>query len=431
MAEDRFDVIVVGAGVAGSTAAACLAQKGLDVLLVERGPYPGSKNLSGGILYGSVLRQLVPDFWETAPVERRITNFATTFLTPDSHLHIDFKSSKLDHEPYNAVTVLRARFDRWLADVAEQAGAVLVTGIKVDRLVKRDGRVAGVMAGEEEILADVVIAADGANSFIAQDAGLIERVEPDQVGLGVKEVISLPESVINERFHLIDGQGAAYSIVGSATEGIPGGGFLYTNRDSLSLGLVMKVDDLVREKRKPAEILENFKQHPWVSAMIAGGTLLEYGAHLVPEGGLERMPRLYDHGLLLVGDAAGLSVNNGFVVRGMDLAIGSAMIAAEAILEAREVRDFSREGLAVYQNKLDRSFVMADMRTYARTPQFFEKQSLFETYPALIEEIMLNIYRHDGSPRKHLTSMATQVVKEKHLSVLELARDFLDGARAL
>ncbi|MHB8933094.1 MAG: FAD-dependent oxidoreductase, partial [Bellilinea sp.] len=324
MSEEIFDVIVIGAGVAGSSAAYKLVKAGLQVVLIERGPFPGSKNLSGGVLYGKVLHELIPNYWETAPVERTITNQVVSFLTADSSVNLDFKTEAFNTPPYNGFTVLRSRFDRWLAEQAENAGAMLVPGIKVDGVLKQNGQVVGITAGGEEMLAKVVIAADGANSFIAQQAGLRGTIPARHAGVGVKEVIGLPREVIEERFHLSGNQGAAYNIVGYATRGVPGGGFLYTNQESLSVGLVIHLDALVERQLKPAEIFEDFLAHPMIAPLIKGGKLLEYGAHLVPEGGLAMMPQLAADGLLLVGDAAGLGVNNGFVVRGMDLAIGSA-----------------------------------------------------------------------------------------------------------
>ena len=136
--EDKFDVIIVGAGVAGSAAAIKLAQAGLQVVVIERGPFPGSKNLSGGVLYGRVLTQLIPNYWEQAPIERYITDEVVTFMTGDSSFNIDYKTQSFSTPPYNGVSVLRSRFDRWLAEQAESAGAMLVPGIRVQRR-RRDG----------------------------------------------------------------------------------------------------------------------------------------------------------------------------------------------------------------------------------------------------------------------------------------------------
>lgn len=431
MSEEIFDVIVIGAGVAGSSAAYKLAKAGLQVVFIERGPFPGSKNLSGGVLYGRVLHELIPNYWETAPVERAITNQVVSFLTADSSVNLDFKTEAFNTPPYNGFTVLRSRFDRWLAEQAEEAGAMLVPGIKVDGVLKQNGKVTGITAGGEEMLAKVVIAADGANSFIAQQAGLRGTIPPRHAGVGVKEVIGLPREVIEERFHLSENQGAAYNIVGYATRGVPGGGFLYTNQESLSVGLVIHLDALVERRLKPAEIFEDFLAHPMIAPLIKGGRLLEYGAHLVPEGGLAMMPQLAADSLLLVGDAAGLGVNNGFVVRGMDLAIGSAIAAADTIIEAHAANDFSLKRLSSYPSKLEKSFVMQDMRTYARAVDFMTNERMFEAYPALLTDLFTDIYRQDAQPKKNLVPTALQAVKESPVSMFDIIKDVLAGGRAL
>ncbi|HVN55784.1 MAG TPA: FAD-dependent oxidoreductase [Anaerolineaceae bacterium] len=429
---DKFDVIVVGAGVAGSTAAYLLARQGLQVVLIERGPYPGSKNLSGGVLYTHSLHQILPNFWEEAPVERCITNQVVIFMTGSAHFNIDYKDEAFSKAPYNAFTVLRGKFDRWLAEQAEAAGAILVPRIRVDRVLRgHQGEVIGIAAGEEEMLADVVIAADGANSFLAQEAGLRGRIPTHQVGVGVKELIALPRETIEERFRLDGREGAAYAIVGYATQGVAGGGFLYTNLDTISAGLVMRLDDLVQNKLKPGDVIEDFLSQPMIAGLVKGGKLVEYGAHLVPEGGLAMMPRLVADGILVVGDAAGLGVNNGFVIRGMDLAIGSAAAAAEAILEARARNDFSTGGLGDYAQKLEKSFVLADMRTYARTPEFFSNDRLYHAYPAMLTDLMRQIYTHHAVPREHLVSMFSRSARENGVSLFDLVRDLFSGVRSL
>lgn len=432
MSEQAVDAIVVGAGVAGSTAAYLLAQAGLEVALIERGPYPGSKNLSGGVLYTQALRQVLPNFLDEAPIERVISNQVISFMTQEASFNIDFKNQAFRQAPYNAVTVLRAKFDRWLAEQAENAGAMLVSGIKVEHLLRDEaGRVVGVSAGDDEIRAGVVIAADGVTSFLAQEAGLRGRIPTGQTATGVKEVIALPREVIEDRFHLDGDEGAAYTIVGYATRGVPGGGFLYTNRDSLSLGLVMRLDDLIKTQSRPAEIFEDFKAHPMIAALIKDGRLLEYGAHMVPEGGVAMMPRLYMDGMLVIGDAAGLGINSGFVIRGMDLAIGSAAAAAKAVIEAKERGDYSAAGLQAYARHLDDSFVMKDMRTYRRAPAFLHTPRLFTSYPELMADVMTQIYTHDGTPKEHVAPTLRKRLKESDISMIDLLKDLMEGARAL
>lgn len=432
MTDDKFDVIIVGAGVAGSTAAYLLAQQGLQVVLVERGPYPGSKNLSGGVLYSRVLERIIPGFAEEAPLERCITNQVISFMTGESTFSIDFKSAGFQQAPRNAFTVLRAKFDRWLAEKAEAAGAMLVPGIKVEQVLKdASGRVVGVLAGEDELLADVVIAADGATSFLAQQAGLRGRISTKHIATGVKAVVGLPRSVIEDRFHLDGNEGVAYTTLGTATRGVAGGGFLYTNTESLSVGLVMRLDELVRTKSRPAEIFDEYLAHPLIAALVKDGEILEYGAHVVPEGGLEMLPQLFTAGMLVIGDAAGFVINNGFAIRGMDLAIGSAIAAAQAVVEARAAGDFSTQSLSRYQRILDRSFVMADMRTYARAPHFLENPRLFKDYPELLASLMTRVYTQNATGKQPVRVDARQSLKDSPISLIDIARDIIEGVRAL
>ena len=137
-AEPDFEVIVIGAGVAGCVTAYQLARQGRSVLLIERGEAPGSKNLSGGVLYSRGMQQVFPGFLDEAPVERRITRNYINFINADSSVAIDYKDTRLS-DPVNAVTVLRAKLDPWLAAQCEEAGALLMPGIRVDRVLTEDG----------------------------------------------------------------------------------------------------------------------------------------------------------------------------------------------------------------------------------------------------------------------------------------------------
>ena len=152
MSDDRFDAIIVGGGLAGCSAAIVLARAGKEVLMIERGDYCGAKNMTGGRLYGHSLEKIIPNFAEIAPIERVVKKEKISLMTEDGSLDIGYHSAKLSAAPESAsYTVLRAKFDRWLAEQAEEAGAEIIPGIVVDKILVEDGKVVGVEATGEEM----------------------------------------------------------------------------------------------------------------------------------------------------------------------------------------------------------------------------------------------------------------------------------------
>ncbi|MCV2394759.1 FAD-dependent oxidoreductase [Actinotalea sp. M2MS4P-6] len=426
-----FDVAVVGAGPAGSVAAHQLAGAGHDVVLIERGSEPGSKNLSGGVLYGRALEAVFPDYLDDAPVERRITRNVVTFLNRGSRVAIDYSDDRLA-DPTNAVTVLRAKLDPWLAGRAEEAGAMLMPGVRVDApLLDGSSRVIGVKAGEDELRTRVVVAADGVNSFLARAAGFRPAPEPHQLAVGVKAVVDLPAATIEERFGVAPGLGAAHAIVGDCTLGIGGGGFLYTNRESLSLGVVLRLDDLVKRGLESTEVFEHFLAHPGVAPFLEGGEVSEYGCHLVAEGGQAMMGRLAVDGMVLVGDAAGLTINSGLTVRGMDLAVGSGSVAATVVHDALEAGDTSLAALGRYEQALRDSWVGQDMATYAKAPAFLEEPRMYDGYGTLLADVLHGVFDLDTRPRRRLWRTALDTVRHSPLRTRDLVSDVWKGVRSL
>ena len=335
---EGFEVVIVGAGPAGSAAALTLARAGVEVLVVERGDYPGAKNLFGGILYSGVLNELVPKFWQQAPVERHIVNRRWVALDSDTQVGLDLKSARFDEPPFNnTFTALRSKFDRWFAEQAEEAGAMIINETNVDELLMDGGQVAGVRTGREEgdVEAKVVILAEGANALLAEAGGLRQRMEPDNRVNAVKEIIALPREIIDDRFHLEGDQGAAIEYFGGAVRGMIGSAFLYTNRESLSVGVGCMIGDFLRTRTAPYELLDHFKHHPAVSPLLRGGQTVEYATKMIPEDSYDDLSDLYADGVLLVGDCAGL-VNPSIHHEGTNLAMASGVIAAETVLEARK-----------------------------------------------------------------------------------------------
>lgn len=385
MAEDRFDAIIVGGGLAGIAAAYRLAQEGLEVLVVERGNTCGSKNMTGGRLYTHTLEKLIPDLLQRAPLERRIVKERFSLLTPSSGTTIEVDSAKLGGLYANSYSVLRAPFDRWLADEAEAAGVMFVCGVLVDDLIIRDGRVCGIIAGEEEMEADVVILAEGVNAQLAQKAGLREELQPDQVEVGAKEVLSLDQAVLEDRFHLAPGEGIAWIIRGEDAFGPGANGFLYTNKDTISLGVVTEIGKIPSAQHSMVELVDLLKEHPVVAPLIAGSKTVEYSAHLLPCGQGAILPRLCGDGVLLAGDAAGLAINLGYVVRGMDLAVESGLLCAETVLKCHETGDFSREALSSYETAIQNSFIPRDMERCGSYAAQLGNKALYDDPAKLID----------------------------------------------
>lgn len=429
--EYDFDVIVIGAGVAGCVAAFQLAAAGHEVALIERGAEPGSKNLSGGVLYCRILEQVFPGFVERAPVERRITRNVVSLLNADSHVNIDYWDARLA-DPVNAVTVLRARLDPWLAAQCEDAGVTVMSGIRVDTLLRQGEQVVGVRAGDDELRARVVVAADGVNSFVAQAAGVRGKEPTKHLALGVKSVIRLPRPVLEDRFRCVGDEGVAYSFVGDCTQGVAGGGFLYTNVDSVSVGVVLRLDDLAAQGRSSSELHDHFLAHPAVAPLLAGGELLEYGSHLTIEDG----PAMVAHdltrpGLVIVGDAGGFTLNTGLTIRGMDLAAASGVAAATAIGRALRTSDVSQTAMDAYRTELDRTFAGADLKTYAKAPAFLQNPRLYGDYGRLVADILHAVYDLDLTPRRHLAATARSAFRRSGLKAVHVAGDALAALRAL
>ncbi|MCX7635089.1 MAG: FAD-dependent oxidoreductase, partial [Syntrophales bacterium] len=199
---EKFDVIIVGAGLAGLAAADRLAQGGVEVLVLERGDYAGAKNVTGGRLYVNPIRELFTDLWPEAPWERHIVREGVTLMASNGAVSLTYSGDEIRREPHQSYSILRSRFDRWFADKVESRGAMILTKTKVQDLLQENGRVAGVVAGGDELRADVVILCDGVLSLLAEKAGLRTPGPPHHYALGVKEVIALDAGVINERFHL-------------------------------------------------------------------------------------------------------------------------------------------------------------------------------------------------------------------------------------
>jgi electron transfer flavoprotein-quinone oxidoreductase len=427
-----FDVIIVGAGPAGSMAALKLARAGLNVCMLERGRHPGAKNMFGGLLHNTpVLNEMLPSFREKAPLERHVYKKVLAFMTPESAVSLTFENENFEQLPYNGYTVFRPAFDNWLAGEAVKEGALLLNDCTAEDLIKKDGRIIGVtVKGREgELRGNIVIAADGVLSFMAKKAGLRGDLQSADMGLGIKLLLGLPEATINERFHLVRDEGADISFVG-IPQGLRGGSFLYTNRESISIGMVIHLDSLRASGKAPYEVLDELLQHPQVRKLIKGARPLEYSAHLISEGGIQAMPQLYTGGMMVAGDAAGLCYTNGINLEGINLAMTSGVLAAETALEAIEAGDYSARMLSRYKKKLDDSFIIKDMKTFRNAVGMMHMERLFQAYPQVLASIFERLYRVDGTPKSKLLRLARKEAL-KEVGLTNLVADGIKIGRAL
>ncbi|MDP9363560.1 MAG: FAD-binding protein [Chloroflexota bacterium] len=418
--DDKLDAIVVGAGPAGIAAARGLAAAGLATVVLERGQFPGAKNVWGGILYRQPTEEQLPGFEAEAPLERPIVEQRYLVLTDDAMLGATYRSQRFAEPPYNAYTVQRPAFDRWHAAKAEEVGAEVYPEFAVTDLLWEDGAVAGVTTGEPdgELFANVVVLADGANSLLAQKVGLHKEWAPIEQALIAKETIALPAEKIEDRFALPAGMGTALEIFGESTQNLLGYGFVYTNKESLAIGTGALLEDLILSGINVNDMLDRFKRHPAIAPLIAGGETVEYAAHLIPEGGYNRMPQVYADGVVVVGDAAGFV--NPLNREGVNLAMLSGALAAQAIVEANERGDFSAATLSRYRELLEESIVIKDLYKIRNVTDFAHaRPHLLRDYPQLLSGMAREYLSVDGLPKKDkqrkIAAMARGLPKKRLL----------------
>jgi electron transfer flavoprotein-quinone oxidoreductase len=337
-----------------------------------------------------------------------------------------YDGSELAREPYQSFSVLRGKFDRWLAKQTERQGAMLVAKSRVDDIIIESGKVDGVWAAGDELRANIIIACDGAVSLTAEKAGLRKPGLPKDYAIGFKEVIEIERSILENRFQLEDNEGAARLFMGEVTRGKFGGGFLYTNKDSISLGIVVSIKDLMEGEPQvnTPELLDYFKQRPEIARLIKDGQTAEYSAHIIPEGGYKALSKLYGDGILVAGDAAGFSMNIGVTVRGMEYALASGYYAAQAAIQAKEAGDYSAGTLSNYENLLNNSFIMRDFKNFQEAAYVLDNPRIFNHYPEMMGNIMKDLYEVPAGSKQPLF----QTVK-KYLTFQEMWSMFGDFRR--
>ncbi len=428
---NKYDVIIVGAGPAGVSAAITCAKAGLNVIMLERGEHPGSKNVMGGILYRHPTEQIIPEFYKEAPLERHITEERVWLLSKDSAVTMGYKSKRFDEEPHNCFSVFRSKFDKWFAQKAVDMGVTLICETLVEDVIMKNGKVVGIRTNRDygDLYANVIVAADGANSLIAARAGLHPEVRSNTLALAVKEVYSLDREKIEDRFNIDSEGGVTIELLGDATQGLMGTAFIYTNKDSLSIGVGAFISQLMKQKISVYDLIESVKTHPMIKPLLKGGETKEYLAHLIPEGGYRAIPKYCIDGLLLVGDAAMLV--NSLHREGSNLAMTSGRFAGEAIIQAHSDGDFTAKGLSTYKELMEHSFIVQDLKKYKNTEKFFEEHMQFFTlYPQIADDAAYEFFKVDGIPKKEKQKIIWKQITNK-IPSWRLLLDIYNGWRVV
>jgi electron transfer flavoprotein-quinone oxidoreductase len=386
----NYDVVIIGAGAAGLSAAIGLAKQDFSVLVLEAGAYAGAENWSGCVYFAESLANpelLGPDGVEALAWERRLVERGIFSGNGHSFSGATYRNADTFRHCY---TVLRPIFDHHLSQVARQAGATLLTDTTAEGLIRERGRVIGVSTNRGPLYADLVFLAEGDASHLVTKEGY-EKAAPGRQDAhflqGVKQVIEMPDGAIEEIFGVGAEEGVAYEMLlrngvyhgREATLNM--GGFMYTNRSSISLGFVLPLHHLHdRFGGDPNVLMEWLRGLPQIRNWTRGGRPGVFGAKLIRGGGLRDVPRLVDHGLAIGGAASAIGVDFPYPnftgpATGMGLLIARAAVAIR-----REGGSFTRDELdRHYLRPLESSHWYDDVRHLRRWPGYVEKTRYFFT----------------------------------------------------
>jgi electron transfer flavoprotein-quinone oxidoreductase len=302
----------------------------------------------------------------------------------------------------------------------------VVTGVPVERLNWEGTKVHGIVQGGETMTAPVTVLADGTNSRLSLGTPIrpASRLSGGSTELGIKEVYKLSESQVNERFNVGPGEGHAEEwLAGFLPPGVMGGGFLYTNRETVSVGLILNIASLFGKPVRTEELMERFKLHPAIAPRLDGAELVEYGAKLIPGGWASRPASFHGSGWLVVGDAAGFVFSNGIVIQGMNYAIRTGIEAADTALAAKKAGSASATQLAEYTRRLRSTSILADFKDFARMDHLKWNPRLYATYPAFATELFHRLMSEGGGPKRPIREHVEGARRKSKASLYHLAMD--------
>jgi electron transfer flavoprotein-quinone oxidoreductase len=415
---ERYDVIVVGGGPAGLSTAYFLADKGYNIIVLERGSEPGSKNVFGGRIYSYPLDKYFPEWRKDAPIERWVRREALSIFCKDSIVNLEYEINRRLNG-YDSFTAFLSRFLKWLALKVEEKNVIVATNVRVDEILFRDGVAYGVRIGGDKLEAEYVVIAEGANTLLLEKHGLRAKTSPRDIAVGIKEVIRLGREKINERFSLRDEEGLAQFLISP----VFGGGFIYTMKEYVSIGVIYR--PLFNNQVEARDVIEELRIHPHISKLLGDGIPVEYSAHIVREAGYrDLMHKPYGRSYIVVGDAAGLILNTGFTVRGVDLAIESGRLAAEAIKKTTP-----GEEPILYMKLLQEKGITTTLKKFGKVSTILSNQRIYREYPEITCKIFEKMYTVDEFPETFNESLKKAVGGKT--SIIRLIFQLLNMVRSL
>ena len=397
------DVLIIGAGPGGLACALHLANliekhneakkspplSAENIYVLEKGREIGAHQLSGAIMDPRGLRELVPDFEKTAPLDTPVTGDAAYYFTASSSYKLPLTPPPLQNHGNYVVSL--NKLVKWLGGLVEKKGVNLFTQFAGRELLYEKKGIAGVLTEDKgvdkngkpkdnytpgyELRAKITVLAEGPRGSLTKELVSklkLDGLNPQVYGLGIKELWDVQPGKIDTGY-------VAHTLGWPLSSDLYGGGWVYglqNNRVSLGMVVALEYHDPLFD---PHEAFQKYKTHPFVKNILEGGKLIRYGAKTVPYGGWYSMPRSYVDGGLIIGDSA--SLLNSQRLKGIHTAIKSGMLAAETIYEALCAGDTSAKTLAAYPQKIEQSWIKKELWEVRNFHQAFHGG----LYPGLVQ----------------------------------------------